>query len=158
MKYHSKRSEVKVREMPPKVEATKKGVLILCPFCVPTHTILPGIESPCGTTLKVTAIQTYYTSHATRHSDIHCLKCGLAGGEMVKYRNGYVHLYDCKPGTKLLTEIPPLSKIAGIVFKLPARLRTYLEKHMGAVKELQEIDQEGKNTGKVLGYFFWKGV
>jgi hypothetical protein len=157
MKYKPKRSEVKVRELPPKVSNTAKGVLVQCPFCDPTHVILPGVESPCGTTLRVTAVQTYLTSHTTKFNKIHCLKCGVVGGEMIKYRNGFVHISDCSPGTKLLTEIPPLSNVAKVIFKLPVKLRTFIEKRTGAVKELQEIDEEGKPTGKILGHFFWKG-
>ena len=157
MKYKAKRSETKVRELPPKVVQTKKGILINCPFCQPTHVILPNVQSPCGTALRVTAVQTYLTSHTTKFNKLHCLKCGQAGGEMVKYRNGFVHLDDCAPGKKLLTDIPPFSNVAKVVYKLPAKLRSFIEKHMGATKELQEIDAEGKHTGKVLGYFFWKG-
>jgi hypothetical protein len=155
MKYKNPRSDFRIRELPPKVEAGKKGVVVNCPYCYPTHPILPGVISPCGTTLKVTAVQKYLSSHATK--SIHCLKCGKTGGEMVTYRNGYVHLKECSPETKLLTEIPPLSRLAKIVYHSPAKIRKYLESHMGAVKELQEIDQEGKQTGVVLGYFFWKG-
>jgi len=157
MKYKPKRSEVKTRELPPKVVKTKKGILINCPYCMPTHVILPGVESSCGTTLRVTAVQTYLTSHGTKQAKIHCLKCSQTGGEMVRYRNGFVHIDECSPGTKLLTEIPPLSRVARIIFKFPDKLRTFVEKHTGAVKELQEIDQEGKPTGKILGHFFWKG-
>ena len=157
MKHKAKRSEVKFRELPPKVENTKKGVLVNCPFCSPPHPILPGVESPCGTTLKVTAVQTYLPSHYTRHNNIHCLKCGQIGGEMVKYRNGYVHINECSPGTKLLTELPALSSFAKTVFKMPAPMRKAIEKSTGVAKELQEIDAEGKPTGKIVGYFFWKG-
>lgn len=157
MKYKPQRSDVKTRELPPKVEATKKGVLVKCPFCVPAHVILPGVESQCGTTLKVTAVQNYLTSHVTKKNGIHCLKCGQIGGEMIRYRDGFVHMEECSPGTKLLTEIPPLSNVAKLIYKFPLKLRSYLEKHMGAVKELQEIDAEGKSTGNILGYFFWKG-
>lgn len=151
------REDVKTKELPPKVEPTPKGVVILCPFCQPSHPILPGIASPCGTTLKVTAVQVYYPSHTTRRNKIHCIKCGQIGGEMIKYRDGFVHTYDCNPGTKLLTEIPPLSRWAKSVFNMPARMRKAFEKRYGTAKELQEIDAEGKQTGKVLGYFFWKG-
>jgi len=157
MKYKAKRSDVRTRELPPKVVQTKKGILINCPFCTPAHVILPGVESPCGTTLRVTAVQSYLTSHTTKQSKIHCVKCGQVGGEMTKYRDGFVHLNECSPGTKLLTEIPPLSNVAKFIFKFPDRLRTFVEKRTGAVKELQEIDKEGKPTGKILGHFFWKG-
>ena len=157
MKHKAPRSDVKTRETPPLVRQTKKGVVVECPFCVPTHPILPGVASPCGTTLRVTAVQTYLSSHATRHNKLVCLKCGNGDGEMIKYRGGYVHMADCAPGTKLLTEIPPLSKVAKIVYLLPRKLRSLVEKSTGVAKELQEIDTEGKPTGNILGHFFWKG-
>lgn len=157
MKYKAVKSDVKTRELPPKVVKTKKGVMIQCPFCNPPHAILPGVESQCGTTLKVTAVQKYLNSHATRHNQLHCLKCGQVGGEMVRYRNGFVHMQECAPETKLMTEIPPLSNAARLVYKLPPKLRALIEKRTGEVKELQEIDKEGKPTGVVLGHFFWKG-
>lgn len=157
MKHKSTRSDVKTRELPPKVVQTKKGVMIQCPYCNPPHAILPGVESQCGTTLRVTAVQKYLNPHATRHNKLICLKCGQGGGEMVRYRNGFVHMQECAPDTKLMTEIPPLSKVARLVYKLPVKLRALIEKRTGEVKELQEIDKEGKPTGLVLGYFFWKG-
>lgn len=156
MKYKPRRDEVKFREQPPKVENTKRGVLVQCPFCQPPHVILPGAVSPCGTTLRVTAVQTYIPSHVSKRDKRHCLKCGEVGGEMIRYRNGFVHMQECKPGTKLLTELPPLSNFARFVFKLPAKLRAFIEKRTGVSKELQEIDEEGKSTGKILGHFFWK--
>lgn len=157
MKYKPQRSEIKVREARPLVENTSKGVAIKCPFCVPAHVLLPGVQSPCGTTLKVTAVQPYYTSRATKSRGVACVKCGKIGGEMVKYRNGYVHMVECTPGVKLLTEIPPLSKVAKVIFKLPPKLRSIFEKRMGVAKKLEQIDTEGKPTGVILGYFFWKG-
>lgn len=157
MKYKPQRSDIKTRENLPKVVQTKKGVEIQCPFCIPPHALLPGVESPCGTTLKVTAVQMYLTSHATRHNSLRCLKCGQVGGEMTRYRNGYVHMNDCMPGTKLLTEIPKLNKTAAVVYRMPPKIRKVLEKKTGVAKQLQEIDAEGNQTGKVLGYFFWKG-
>lgn len=157
MKYKPVRREIKTRELPPKVEATKKGVVVSCPFCTPPHAIIPGVVSPCGTTLRVTAVQEVMSAHGTRHNDIKCLKCGQTGKEMVRYRSGFVCLAECKPGTKLMTEIPPLSKVAKLVYRLPVKLRSFVEKSTGAAKELQEIDIEGKPTGGVVGYFFWKG-
>ena len=157
MKYKPPRKEVKIRELPPKVEQTKKGVVVLCPFCTPSHPILPGVINPCGTVLRVTAIQEYLTSHATRYNKIKCLKCGRFGGEMVRYRNGYVHIIECAPETKLLTEAPKFSRVAKHVYKLPAKVRALIEKKTGQAKQLQEIDSEGVQTGNVLGYFFWKG-
>lgn len=76
---------------------------------------------------------------------------------MVKYMNGYVHIQECAPEKKLLAAIPPLSKYAQVVFHLPPKIRGQIEKRTGIAKQLDEIDPEGKPTGKVLGYFFWKG-
>jgi hypothetical protein len=157
MKYKPKRSEITIRELPPKVESTPKGVLVKCPFCNPPHLILPGVVSPCGTTLKVTAVQEVFKAHVTRHQDIHCLKCGQTGKEMVRYRAGFVCLEECSPGTKLMTELPPLRKSAKVIFGLPPKIRHLVEKYTGPVQELQEINAEGKQTGQVVGYFFWKG-
>lgn len=157
MKHKIEQKDIKTRSMPPKVEQTKKGVVVQCPFCIPTHPILPGVASQCGTILDVKAIQSYLSSHATHHNKIHCLKCGEIGGEMVPYRRGYVHIKDCKPDTKLITEIPKLSHWAKAVFHMPAKVRSKLEKIYGVAKELKEIDTEGKQTGVTLGYFFWKG-
>jgi hypothetical protein len=157
MKYKPQRSEIKTREVAPKVVETKKGTIIECPFCQPSHPILPGVASECGTVLKVTAVQQYLTSHATRNNKIRCLKCGETSGEMIRYRSGFVHMQECKPGTKLLTQIPKMSIVAKVVYKLPAKLRALIEKRTGQVKELQEIDVNGVQTGKILGHFFWKG-
>lgn len=156
MKRKPERKDVKIREVPPKVRQTKKGIVVECPFCNPAHPILPGVPSPCGTVLKVTAVQQYITSHGTRYNKITCLKCGKFGGEMVQYRNGFVHIEDCTPGTKLMPEIPKLSLMAKFVYHLPEKVRSFIEKSTGSAKELQEIDGEGKHTGKVVGYFFWK--
>lgn len=158
MKNHKlSRQDFRVREMPPKVEATAKGVLIQCPFCDPPHVILPGMEGACGTTLRVTAVQTILTAHAARFNKIICMKCHKGEGEMVKYRNGWVHLEDCMPGTRFLAEPPRMTKKAALVMKLPPRMRKFVEKHTGTAQEIQEIDGEGNMTGKILGYCFVKG-
>lgn len=158
MKYKGKRIDIKTRELPPNVEKKNKGVEVQCPFCQPTHAILPGVISPCGTTLRVTAVQEVFSIHYTRHNDIHCLKCSQSGKEMVRYRSGYICLKECSPGTKLMTEIPPLSKRAKFIFNLPVKIRNIIEKRTGVAKELHEIDKDGKDTGVVLGHFFWKGT
>lgn len=156
MKHHGKRPDFLTRESPPKVVSTKKGAVVNCPFCNPTHPILPGVVSPCGTVLRVTAIQVYFSAHYTRHHDLICLKCGQGDGQMIRYRNGYVHMEECAPEKKFITEAPKLSTLAKIVFKMPVSLRKIAEKRFGVAKELQEIDEVGKETGKVLGYVFWK--
>lgn len=157
MRYHTPKPEIKTREAKPGVKKTPKGVEVLCPFCTPPHPILPGVESPCGTTLKVTAVQFYLPSHTTRRNNLHCLKCGEVGGEMIRYRGGYIHMTDCKPEVKLLTENPPLSSMAKVIYNLPKPAQKIIEKFSGKAQQLQEIDVEGKPTGKILGYFFWKG-
>ena len=159
MKDHKlQRTDFKTREMPPKVKQTAKGVLVQCPFCVAPHVILPGMESPCGTTLQVTAVQTILTSHAARFNKIACVKCHQTGGEMVRYRNSWVHLIDCVPGTRLLTEVPKMTRSAALVMKLPPRVRKIIEAKTGKAQEVREIDLEGHETGKILGHFFMKGI
>jgi hypothetical protein len=155
-KIRLERKDVRVREAPPKVNPTKKGVEVLCPFCQPPHAILPGVET-CGTTLKVMAVQTVLKNHATRYNKIPCLKCHQIGGEMVRYNNGFIHLVDCLPGTRLLTAPPKFSNTARIIFKLPAGARKRMERAFGRAQECREIDADGQETGKILGYFFLKG-
>lgn len=157
MKRSGKHSDVKVRELPPKVRETPAGVEVLCPFCDPPHPILPNVDSACGTTLKVTAVQTVLTAHGSRQQGIKCIKCHQTGGEMVRFNNSFVHLVDCMPGVKLLTTPPKFDKWAGRVLHLPKWLRKPIEKSTGAAQAVKEIDQDGKETGKTLGYFFLKG-
>lgn len=157
-KHKGTRSEIKVREASPGLNQTKDGVEVMCPFCTPPHPLLPGADSPCGTTLKVTAVQSILTSHGSKQQDIRCIKCHQAGGgDMVRYRGGFVHLHDCLPGTKLLAEPPRFSKMARAVFGMPAWMRGGVEKRLGKAQQVKEIDPQGKETGRVLGYFFWKG-
>jgi hypothetical protein len=156
-KHKPERSNFKIRELPPQLRKTREGMQVLCPFCEQPHPLLPGIDSPCGTTLKVTAVQTILTSHAAKQGDIFCLKCGKTGGEMIHYMNGWIHLVDCDPSTKLLNSVPKLSRMAKIVYRMPRWLQKPIEKHTGRAQEVQEIDPDGKKTGKILGYFFWSG-
>lgn len=76
---------------------------------------------------------------------------------MVVYGSGFVHLENCKPDTLLLSEVPNLSVFAKLVFKLPEKLRRKIEERMSSrAQALEEIDDKGNKTGKVLGYFFLK--
>lgn len=77
---------------------------------------------------------------------------------MVRYNENYVHLPDCLPSVKLLADMPPTSRLAGIVWGAPKWLSAIVEKRLGRVQEVKEIDSQGQETGKVLGYFFLKGV
>ena len=157
MKHKSTRPPITTREQPPKLRQSREGVQVLCPFCVPSHPLLPGQESTCGTTLKVTAVQTVIPQRTVRDQEIVCLKCHEQGkGEMVRYMNGFIHLEDCMPGTKLLAQPPKFSKLAGYVFNLPENLREQIEKRTGKAQKVEEIDAQGKETGKTLGYFFLK--
>jgi len=151
------KTNLRVRELAPKLRQSKEGIQILCPFCEPTHPILPGQISTCGTTLRVTALQTVMPSRVSQAENIACIKCHKVGhGDMVRYMNGFVHLEDCAPGTKLLAHPPAFSRTARLVFNLPAKLRTAAEKRTGKAQRVDEIDAEGKETGKTLGYFFLK--
>lgn len=76
---------------------------------------------------------------------------------MVRSGNGFVHLDDCVPGTKVLTEPPPNSKLAERIFNLKdGWLKKWLEKRWGTARCVKEIDVEGNETGKILSYFFQK--
>jgi hypothetical protein len=157
MKKHTmQRPESRMRSLPPKVRNSKEGITLLCPFCTPSHPILPGTVYPCGAEVHVTVSQEVFSSHFTKHHEIHCLKCYAVGGEMVRYNNGFIHLVDCVPGTRFLTVPPAFSRRARFVFGLPEAIRKNIEKRSGPVQEVREIDEVGKETGKVLGYFFLK--
>jgi hypothetical protein len=39
---------------------------------------------------------------------------------------------------------------------MPPKIRKAIEMKMGEVKEIAEVDVNGKPTGKILGYFFYK--
>ena len=71
--------------------------------------------------------------------------------------NGYVHVNkDCAPEVRLLTEEPKFSRFAKFVYHLPRSFRFSLEKRLGIVQIVKEIDPEGEETGDIRGYFFSK--
>ena len=155
MKNHKlTREDYRVRKAPPKVSNEKTGVLVQCPFCTPPHPIMPGVDSPCGTSLEVMAIQTIFRSR--KYNNLVCIKCHQVGGEMVRFNNSFVHLVDCMPGTKLLTEPPTYSSFAKVVFSMPMIIRKQFEKKYGKAQQVKEINEVGEETGNVLGYFFWR--
>lgn len=150
---------IRTREMLPLAKRTKEGIILLCPFCTPAHAITPGESSPCGTHLRVTAVQEVISARTARQQGLVCVKCRkTGGGEMVKYLNGYVHVQECAPDVKLLTQIPKYSNFAKFVFKLPERLRTLIEKRTGVVQIVHGLTPEGQETGQIEGYFFGKVV
>ncbi len=77
---------------------------------------------------------------------------------MVPFNNGYVHLVDCTPGTKLLAVPPKFSSVAQMIYSLPEFMRAPLEKIFGRAQVAKEVDPEGNDTGRTLGYFFFRGT
>lgn len=162
------KNPIKIRESYPLTRKDKKGhIEMLCPFCKPAHVIIPAQPTPCGTTIEVKAVQKLITQRTARNEGVKCLKCHSdKGGLMASTRNGFVHIHDCAPGTVVLSQPPEFSKLAKTVFHLPDALRKSIEKRMGEVKEIVEMDKHGKTVkvtdekgnenDKVLGYFFYK--
>jgi len=156
-KYKPPSNPVKTREAMPLTRKTKKGTEIICPFCKPGHPLLPNKPSPCGTEIQVKAVQYMITQRTAKQKNIVCMKCHKdVGGNMVACMNGFIHTFDCAPGTVVLSQEPKYNKLAEKVYKLPAKVRKVIEKRMGEVKQIGEIDSQGKETGNILGYFFYK--
>ena len=115
---------IREREDLPQMKKTDKGIAIFCPFCILTHPLVPGKVSPCGTVLKLTAVQQIVRAHIADRERITCLKCHkIGGGDMVPWQGGFVHAKECDPTTKLFLEPPVLSSYAKFVFGLPEKLR-----------------------------------
>jgi len=156
-KYKPPQNPVKTREAMPLTRKTKKGMDIMCPFCSVSHPIIPNKPSPCGTEIQIKAVQYMITQRTAKQKDIVCMKCHKGtGGNMVACMNGFIHTFDCAPGTVVLSQEPKYNKMAEKVFKLPKSIRKVIEKRMGEVKQIGEIDAHGKETGNILGYFFYK--
>lgn len=150
-------TETRFREQSPQLHQTKQGTQLLCPFCVPTHPLLPDKPSTCGTVLRVTAAQMIYTKNTVMRKKMICSKCKQGGGEMVQYMNVFAHIPDCKPDTFLLPQLPTFTPFARVVFKMKeGKVKTWLEERHGLAQQVQDIDAEGNKTGKILGYFFLK--
>lgn len=150
--------DVLVQELPPKIQAVPDGVNMMCPFCAVPHPISVGQNAACGTKLRVTAVQTVYPTRTVNKFGLKCLKCGNGGGEMIRFNEQYVHLAECMPSVKLLASAPTFSRAAQILWGAPRWLSALTEKWLGKVQEVREIDSEGKETGKTLGYFFLREV
>lgn len=142
----------RTRDQLPRLLTNGKAVKLICPFCKEDHELLPGLESECGTMISVRATQTVFIS-----KDLTCVKCGVKGGGFVRFQGGYVHNYDCKPGTHLLSTPPRLNRLAGWVIKWPEGPRHFVERFTGRASALEEIDDKGVKTGVILGHFFFKG-
>jgi len=147
----------RVREMAPKFHEGGRKSLVLCPYCHPIHPLIPGVPSPCGTGIKITAVQVIYTKRFVEENKLICAKCKQGGGEMVQYMKVYAHIPDCKPDTILLPQLPKFNPWAGVVFRMKeGRLKEGIEFRYGLAQVVKDIDSEGNHTGKVLGYFFMK--
>jgi len=147
---------IRTRELTPIPMQTKTGIVLMCPFCVPTHEIRAGMMNICGTQLKVMVEQPIIGARTTRDEGLICKKCGKCCGEMIQHLNGYVHKADCSPGVQLLNEMPVYSRFAALIYKLPPPVRSWLEKRTGIVQFVEETSVEGFKTGVIQGYFFKK--
>lgn len=154
-RFYPEKPPVQTREKMPIAVPTKDGIELHCPFCADAHVLRPNTESPCGTRVVVTAVQEVVTSKYAKQHGLICIKCHQGGGEMIKYRDSYIHLVDCVPEKRLLQDIPKFSKFAEFVSKTNPRVRGIIERFTGRADHVIEIDEQGNETGKVLGYFFY---
>lgn len=146
---------MRTREMMPLAKKTKSGMVLMCPFCTPTHVISPGTPSQCGSELRVTVVQQIISARTARNGGFVCVKCReTGGGEMVRYMNGFVHVKECAPDVRLLRETPKYSKLAALVYKLPEKVRSMVECYTGMVQMVHELTPDGAENGVVQGYFF----
>jgi hypothetical protein len=129
---------------------------LLCPFCEIPHPIRTEVASPCGTKLKVIAVQDIFKSKA--FSGMVCAKCGKPGGEMTQLNQGFIHVADCTPGVKVLNTPPDFSRLAKFAFSLKdgKPLKKWIIKNIGDPREVKELLPTGEQTGKVLGYAFYR--
>lgn len=151
MKQKSFRPPITTRELAPQLRQTKEGIQLLCPFCNPPHALLPGQESTCGTSLRVTAVQTVIPARTVRDKNLTCMKCHQSGrGEMVRFGSGFIHLVDCAPGTRLLAQPPANNRLAERVYKMKSgRVRSFLERQLGRAQVVENIENE-----QPVSYFF----
>ena len=147
---------IRTRKLAPIPVNTKTGIVLMCPFCKPTHAIKAGNVNICGTQILVMVEQPIIGARTTRDENLICKKCGSGCGEMLHHLNGYIHLADCAPDVQLLNEMPVFSRFAAFVYKLSPPVRSWLEKRTGIAQVVEETDTEGAKTGRVLGYFFLK--
>ena len=154
-----KQSRVKPRTTV-RIEAPQAGKgkdgkpTLLCPFCRPTHPLIPGKVSMCGTALEMRAVQTVFKAKFIK--GMVCAKCGQGGRDMVHFQNAFVHVHDCTPGVATFTDPPDLSFFAHGVYLLPLSFRKRIEKYTGTAMPVDEVKPDGTRTGQVLGYFFNK--
>jgi len=137
----------------PSVTKDKNGSAILwCPFCKPSHPLRADNKSTCGTVMQIRAVQVVYK--AKYDNKLVCVKCGHGGGEMVRFQTSFIHTHDCSPGVATFTEPPNYSMLAKLLYKLPVRARTLLERTTGKIVPVEEVTEIGEKTGKIFGYIF----
>lgn len=157
--------QVTVREAQPRIHKGNDGYQIMCPFCNPSHPMLPGKVSKCGSTIEVTALQEVISARAARLAGIVCVKCQkpAGGGAMVHWQNGYIHLEDCDPKSALLVEPPKFSRWAKFRYVLgKSRLFSWnaglSARICGKAQPVKEILPDGTQTGRILGFAFYNVV
>lgn len=147
------------RELLPKVREEGKNVILECPFCEVSHPVSIGKMSACGTQLRVMAVQVVVPKRTVHKRGIKCFKCGEGDGEMVQFNQGFAHLVNCRPDMVVMTQPPgEFSVWAERVYKLPTWIRGKVEKFTGIVRRVDEIDPQGKETGKTLGFIFTRST
>jgi len=119
------------------VERPGPSAEIVCPFCFPRHPLVVGQPAKCGTVLELKAVQRLYTAVA-------CGKCGKTNGTLVKRGDNYQHAQDCMPGKLLLAEDPVPSRWAAIVYRMPPRLKVWIENRRGSQVATRLQGQDGK--------------
>lgn len=77
---------------------------------------------------------------------------------MVRYNNSTIHLIDCRPDVQLAATLPKFSNFAKFVFRLHPKIQKIFQKWTGIAKDVKEVDAKGIETGKILGYFFYKAA
>lgn len=148
------------RENAVRIFKTEKGFRIMCPFCNPAHPLEAGRVAPCGTVLKMTAVQEVVSGRSARLSGLVCLKCHkTGGGDLIHWQNGYVHKDDCNPEQALLVVPPRFSWWAGIRYRVSDwfKNRKVMAFVRGNAQRVKEINPEGVETGRILGYVFVEG-
>ena len=133
-----KGNQARVRRRNPKIHQGNNGVEIQCPFCFPPHQLAVDIRARCGTILELKAIQLLYSS-------VKCALCGGMQGTMVKIGERYRHSFDCKPGHKIYTVPPEVSRSAEFFWNWPNRFHTFMWKYLR--KKITKVSSEGKITG-----------
>jgi hypothetical protein len=151
-KKNSFRSPITQRSETPGLNKDEHGnVVILCPFCKPSHILRPGHIEKCGTSLVLQAVQQVVRA---KYSNSVCVKCGKGGGDMVRYMNAYIHTKDCSPDVMTMTEPPKFSWLAMVIYKSPKWAKGIFEKFTGQTMPVDEVKPDGTRTGVTLGWFF----